>query len=280
LKAAVPSRPDFAGAVNRSLLLLGLFLLATANAFAGFAVREIETNGVAAATANLFGLSAILWVALAAGLKLLADDKNPRPLREGDRVIAAFVFLCALLPWPAASSAGLTALGLWAIFTSAPDTPPRRAGIIFLAMTGSLIWGRLLLGVFSRPLLDLDALFVSHLLGAVHEGNMIWSEAGRRVVVAPGCSSIQGMSLALVFWATVNQYFRVGFGWRAAGYCAAAVAATIAINVIRIAGMLQWPEYFDIIHTGWGYHLLMWTTLVLVVAICLHGARREISSLR
>ena len=106
---------------------------------------------------------------------------------------------------------------------------------------------------------------------------MIWSADGAtRLVVAPGCSSMQGMSLALVFWATVNQSYRVPFGWKAAGYCLAALAATVAINVLRIGAMLRWPEHLQEIHHGWGYHLSMWTTLILVVAICLYGARREI----
>jgi exosortase/archaeosortase family protein len=153
----------------------------------------------------------------------------------------------------------------------------RRAAIIFLAVTGTLVWGRLLLAVFGRPLLDLDALFVSTLLGVARVGNLIWSEeAGMRVIIAPGCSSLQGISLAVVFWATVNQYFAVRFDRRAAGYGLAALAATVLVNVVRMGGMLTYPEHFVLIHTGWVSSLLMWATLLLVVGICVFGARREI----
>lgn len=262
---------------DRSRLFFGLFLIATLNAFVGPAVREVEAVGAAAAAANLFGISAILWVALAAGLKILADDPVLRPLRRGDGLVAALVLAAALLPAAPASSAALTGAALWAIVTGGWGAPLRRAGIVFLTVTGALLWGRLILAIFSRPLLDIDAWFVAALLDAGHSGNMIWSaETGTRLIVAPGCSSMQGMSLALVFWATVNQYFEVRFGWRATGYCLAAIGATVAVNVLRIGAMLRWPEHLNAIHYGWGFQLSMWIALILVVAICLHGARREI----
>jgi exosortase/archaeosortase family protein len=262
---------------NRSQLFFGLFLLATLNAFVGLGLREIESIGFAGAAWGLFGISAILWVALAAGLSILRDGDDAGPWRGLDPALGIFVLAAALLPVATASSLALTLAALWAIFSSGTGTPLRRAGLVFLAMTGALIWGRLLLAWFSRPLLDLDALFVAGALGVDHHGNLLWSADGAtRLLVAPGCSSMQGMSLALLFWATVNQYYKVPFGWKAAFCCVAAQAATIAVNVARIGAMLHWPAHLEAIHHGWGFQLSMWVTLVLVVAICLAGARREV----
>jgi exosortase/archaeosortase family protein len=266
-----------ASALTRAQLFYGLFLLATLNGFVGIAVRTIEGVGWAAAAFDLFGISAILWVALAAGLKILGEDEGSAAPRRGDFVLAAALLFAALLPVAPASTAALTLAAFWAALTAAPGSPLRRAAIVFLAMTGAMLWGRLVLAGFSRPLLDLDAIFVAGTLGAEHQGNMIWSADGAmRLIVAPGCSSMQGLSLAIVFWATVNQYFRVPFGWKAVGYGLAAVAATVAVNVLRIGAMLRWPEHQQAIHHGWGMHIAMWTTLALVVAICLFGARREV----
>ncbi len=279
MTAAVAAKPGFGRlrAVGRSELFFALFLVATLNAFAEPAIRQIEAVGPARAAFDLFGISAILWVALAAGLAILARDRGGAPWRRGDAPLSAMTMLAAAIPVPVASGLALTLAASWAIATAGAATPLRRSAIIFLAATGSLVWGRLLLAVFGRPLLDLDALFVSTLLGADRAGNLIWSaQAGMRVIVAPGCSSLQGISLAVLFWATVNQYFGVRFDRRAVGYGVAAVAATMLVNVARISGLLTHPEHFGPIHTGWISALLMWVTLLLVVAICVFGARREI----
>jgi exosortase/archaeosortase family protein len=263
--------------VSRSRLFLGLFLLATLNASIGTAIEAVVARGWLGAAVNLFDLSAILWVALAAGLKILADDSGRSPWRRGDGVCAAVTVTAALLPLPFASAAALTGLSLWAIATSDRGSPLRRAALIFLAMTGALIWGRLMLVVFSGPLLGADAVFVSQLIGVQHAGNVLWSDTNAaRVIVSGGCSSMHGMSLALLFWVTVTQYYSVGFGWRSVLACLAALAATVAVNVLRIGAMLTWPAHFQEIHEGWGAPAAMWLTLALVVGICLFGARREI----
>jgi exosortase/archaeosortase family protein len=263
--------------MSRVQLFNGLFLVATLNGFVGMAIRAVEALGWAAAAWDLFGISAILWVALAAGLHILREDGGREAVRRGDIVVALLVLLAAVLPVPPASTLALTLAALWAALTALPRSPLRRAGIIFLAITGAILWGRLLLAGLGRPLLELDAMFVGTTLGVGHQGNMISSADGAtRLIVAPGCSSMQGMSLAVVFWATVNQYFRVPFGWRAVGWCLAALAATIAVNVLRIGAMLRWPEHRDAIHHGWGMQIAMWVTLLLVAGICLFGARRDV----
>jgi exosortase/archaeosortase family protein len=272
--ATVAGRAD---AVDRHQLFFGLFLVTTLNGFAGHFVRAWSDADLLSAIFNLFGVSSILWVALAAGLHILFQQEQRQPVERGDLAVALALFAAALFPAPTASAAALAAGSLWAIFTSRAGSPLRRSGIIFLAITGSLLWGRLVLATFSGPLLEADAVFVAALVGAEHSGTC--SGTGRSRTewwVAPGCSSMQGMSLALVFWATVNQFFEVRFTWKAVACCLAALAATIAINVMRIGAMLRWPEQIDEIHHGWGYQLSMWVTLILVVAICLWGGRREI----
>ena len=276
-EAAAPGPAASARPLGRHLLFAGLFLLAALNSVAGQAIRSVEEQGWAAASASLFGISAVVWLALVAGSKILADAPDAPPLRRSDSWAAAGVALVALLPMATASMVALTLLSLHAIFTAGAGTPLRRAGIVFLAMAGALLWGRLFLAAFSRPLLDIDAMFVAALIGAEQQGNLLWlASGGARLVVAPGCSSMQGMSLALLFWAVVNQSFSVRFGLGPALWCLAAIAATVAVNVVRIAAMLRFPEHLQAIHIGWGYHLSMWVTLALVAAICLYGARREL----
>ena len=161
--------------------------------------------------------------------------------------------------------------------TGSPGSAVRRTGIIALAITGSLIWGRLLLALFEGPMLAIDSALVAKAVGATQSANLLaLSDGSGRIAIAPGCSSWQGMSLAFVFWTTVNQWFRVPFSWRAIGWCGAALAATMAINVARIGALILFPRHLEDIHHGYGWHLSMWLTLAAVCALCLYGARREV----
>jgi exosortase/archaeosortase family protein len=271
------ARPVREARLSRPRLFLWLVVLAAANSFAGIAIRIVPEHGLAYALFELFGISAIVWAALAACLALLAQAPAEPP-RRGDGWVAGLVALIALVPAATASALALTGLALWMIVSAAPGSPLRRAGTIALAMTATLLWGRLLLGLFSGPMLAADTWLVGWVTGAGSAGNLIPVAAagGARIAVAPGCSSWQGMSLALLLWVTVNQYFRVPFGWRAASWCALALATTVAINVARIAAMVRFPGHLEEIHHGYGWHLAMWTTLAAVTAICLTGARREV----
>jgi exosortase/archaeosortase family protein len=271
IRAAAP--PAF----GRSALFFWLLLLAALNAFAGVALRMVPEHGLTYALFELFGISAILWTALAAALALLRSDAEAAPIAGRDRLVAAAVVAAALLPVAPASSAALTLLASWMIVRSPAGSPARRAGAVALAISVSLLWGRVFLAVFSRPLLGIDSWLVGQFVGVRAVGNTLaFADGSGGIAVAPGCSSWQGMSLALVFWVTVNQWFQVRFGWKPLGWCLLALAATIAVNVVRIGAMVHFPERLGEIHLGYGWHLAMWTSLILVCAICLFGARREI----
>ena len=197
MAAAGDTKPNFA---TRSQLFSGLFLIATLNGFVGVAVREMESRLGGGRRSNLFGISAILWVALAAGLAILAEDDGAEPLRRGD--VAVALSCCSppcCRPRRRAASRAQPVRLVGPSLTAAPGSPLRRAAIIFLAITGALALGPALARRCSAGRCSISTpIFVSGLIGAGHEGNMIWSDDGAtRLVVAPGCSSMQGMSLAL-----------------------------------------------------------------------------------
>jgi exosortase/archaeosortase family protein len=263
--------------LTRSRLFFWLFLLATANALTGFALQFFHEHDFASSLGNLFGISAVVWVAAVAGIALLAEPSAPAPVERLDWAIAAMTAVAVLVPLGPASSVALTLLSLYAILTSAPGSTLRRAAIIFLAITGMLIWGRLALALFSGPLLDADSFLVASLFGMGRVSNFIsFADGSGQFAVAPGCSSLQGMSVAIVMWALVNQWFEVPFSRSALIALLAALAVTIAINVLRIGAIGLFPAHFDQIHTGIGWHVFSWLTLISVAGICLYGARREI----
>jgi hypothetical protein len=88
------------------------------------------------------------------------------------------------------------------------------------------------------------------------------------------------MSLAAVFWATVNQWFGARFHWTSLLWMLAALGATVAVNAARLSAIAHFPSHFEALHTGWGAQVAAWTTLALVVVICLYGARRDVFAAR
>ena len=261
----------------RSGLFFWLIAIASLNSFAAIGVRTWAERGPGYAIFELSGISAIVWIALAASLALLASAGNQQPPSRTDWAVALLVVAASLIPIGTISSIALTILACYMLGSSRRDCALSRSGIICLAITGSLIWGRVLLALFSRPLLDVDAWLVGTLFGSRQTGNVIsFVDGSGRIIVAPGCSSWQGMSLAFVFWATITQWYRVPLNWRSAGWCALALAATVAINVLRIGAMILFPEYIHEIHHGYGWHIFVWSTLIVVCTICVIGARHEI----
>lgn len=263
--------------LGRERLFFWLLLAASANSVVGPAIRSILQQGAASSIFNLFGLSAIVWVGFVAGLSILAG-RDEGPATRLDYAIVGLAALLIILPLATASSVALTLLALDCIATKRNGSNLRRSGIIFLSIAVSLFWGRLILAIFSRPLLQIDAFFVTNVFGAQQVGNMVtfFDQSRGAFVIAPGCSSLQGMSLAFVFWATVTQWYRVPLNLRSVAWCAAAVMATLVINVMRLGAIAHFPDYFDAIHTGWGWHLASWATLAAIVAIIVYGARDAI----
>src|SRR4051812_21057820 len=158
--AATAGRP-----MTRSGLFFWLVLIASLNAFAGVAFRIVPDMGLTYALFELFGISAILWVALAAALALLHGDEATDPVTRADQAVAAAVAPAALLPVAPASAAALTLLALWMIVRSPAGAAARKAGIAALSITASLLWGRVALALLSRPLLDADTWLVGQLVG-------------------------------------------------------------------------------------------------------------------
>ena len=262
--------------LSRAQLLSWLVALAALNAFAGIAVRTWLERGLAYSLFELFGVSAILWLALAACLGLLRQAGGTGEVRIADRWAAALVVLVALLPIATASGLALFVLALHMIATGRPGSAERRAGIIALAITGSLIWGRLLLALFDGPMLAIDSALVAKVAATGQSANVLTlSDGSGRLAIAPGCSSWQGMSLALLFWATINQWFRVPFGWRSVGWCARGARRDDGDQRGADQRDDPLPAHLADIHHGYGWHLSMWLTLAAVCTLCLYGARRE-----
>lgn len=274
---ATHAAPLRARGISREQMFFWVFLILAANSVSGLIIRSLSQGGIAASLISTFQVSAIVWTAIAAGLALLAHSEEAEMTTSKDLVTSAAACLFALMPMANISSVALTGVAAYAFCTSGHGSSVRRAGAIFLAVTTNLIWGRLVLGVFSRHFLFVDAFFVNNVIGSRQSGNTIaFIGAPGSIIVAPGCSSLQGISLAVVFWVTVNQWFAIKTTYRSLIYCVLALMGAVAINVLRLAALVRFPAHFDEIHVGWGAQVASYSTMLVIVATVLWGARREI----
>jgi exosortase/archaeosortase family protein len=251
-----------------------VYLLLTVNALATFVAAAVVVRGWASALLALFDVSAIVWLAIAGGLALLWQVPVSSVPRRSDAIVLVLAVLVALLPVPAASSAAMTVIAVWVWWRSAPDSALRRASTIFFSLTAFLLWGRIGLNWGAGPLLSADAQFVGLIADTRSVGNSVFFADGTNFIIAPACSSLHGVSLALILWTTVVQYFAVRIDARVWTTLAVAVVCSIVVNGVRLAVIARNPHDFDYWHTGTGGALFGWIALAAIVGVVYQGVGR------
>ncbi len=255
----------------RNRLFVFAFLLLTLNALTNFIGDSVLIRGWPLAALMLFDVSAIVWLAIGAALHLLWDAQQNVAMRRADYGWLGAALLAAFVPIPALSSIMLTGFAGWGWCSSAPRSALRRASAIVLSITAFLLWGRITLAWGAGPLLQLDARFVSLISGMRSAGNVVNFADGSHFMIAPGCSSLHGISLALILWTTVVQYFGIGLSARSWWTLAIAIMAMILINGIRLSMIALHPHDFDYWHSGSGAALFGWVALAVAMAVVYTG---------
>lgn len=258
-------------APGRRALFGYVCLLLSTNAIPVFVGEAVQTHGWFVAALNLFDISAIVWLALAAMLALCWQKGADESARSRDWVVLGFAALAALLPAPPLSGAALSAAGLWGFFSFPAHSPGRRAAAIALSLSAFFFWGHLFLALGAGPLLSADAWFVSQVSGMNAHGNTVSFADGKQFLIAPGCSSLHGISLALILWTTAVAWFDCEVTARLRWTLVLAVAAAVLVNAVRLTMIAWYPRDFDYWHTGGGASLFGWLALVAVMGVVYRG---------
>lgn len=269
-----------AGPIGRTRLFGFIGLLLSLNALPTFVGESVQTHGWLVASLNLFDISAIVWLALAAAVAI-AFERIGEPAQEtsatvADLVIATGAVLIALIPVPPLSAGALSAVSLWGLITGPRGSQARRSAAVFLSLSTFLFWGRIFLALGAGPLLSADALFVSLISGMSAQGNVVSFANGRSFLIAPGCSSLHGISLALILWTTAIAWFKLPVTQFLIGMLAIAVIASVAVNGVRLT-MIAWhPDQFDYWHVGIGGSLFGWAALLADLGVIYFGIKRSL----
>lgn len=262
---------------NRDELLAFAGGFAAASAMAAQAVRYALRHGHGTGFDNFAGISAICWLALLIVLEIVREPAPAPRWRRADRPIAMAAIALALLPSGPVAAIALAGIALWLALTSAAGTRGRRAGLVLFALTGTLVWGRLVLALEPQALLAGDAWLAGRIAHVPVRGNLIL--AGEGVIIEPACSSLHNISLALVLWTALVARFVQRITPLLVISLGAAVLATAALNLVRIAALARYPAWFDWLHDGTGAVLFGLASLavsgLLIGCGVIDAARRE-----
>ncbi|WP_431267185.1 hypothetical protein [Dankookia sp. P2] len=272
-------RAAAAAGLSRGELFAGLCILGFANGVMSRVQGAILQDGATMAIAGTFNTSVVVWIAFVACPLMLLRGPREAFLRA-DLFLAAGVLAAIMLPVAHLSWLGLTALALYMLADPfgppgmRPESPMRRGAWILLATTGAMFWGRVLLFSASGPVLDTDARMVGWLTGMETIGNTVRFAGGDgHVWIAPFCSSLSNISLAILCWVLFAQHRGVAWSPASVGWCLLACLSVVAVNVTRISLMVLHPAQFDFIHGPVGSAVAGALSVVLMLGICMWGTR-------
>ena len=262
----------------RDELFAGLCILGCANGLGAHVIKSINDLGWEGAIVHTFGISAIIWVACFFGVTIILYDRTD-VIRSTDLVVGAAVIVLVLLPNGGASWLALTVLCLYMLLLTNGPLSRRRGASILLATTLPMLWNRLLLHFFARPILEIDASMISWILGTDRVGNMVrFADNSGSLVIFPGCSSFSGVSLAMLCWVTLSQAARHKMSAHDLVWCGLACASVIVVNIARISIMGLSERDYQAAHSLLGDAIANAVTLILIVGFSVLGVRRELFS--
>ena len=271
-RAAFPSQ-----SLSRGTVFAAAGILAALNAQADQILNTFVYEPPLEGIAGLAGISAVIWAAMAASWKI--GTESAESLRPGrDLTVLAVVILLCFVPVSYSAQLGLLVCGAYLASTSRAGEPERRAALVLLALTGPLIWGRLLLHALEVPILSLDAHLVGTATGTPVDGNVVhFAGTSGHFIIGGPCSSVHNMSLAIVLWTTAAMLFRIRIDRPYVFVGCAMAAFMFALNILRLSAMALFPDQFDFLHSGTGAVVFSWAGLVGAGALAILGVSHAVA---
>lgn len=254
-------------------------VLAALNAEAGQIITTLTFQSPLEAVTLLAGVSAVIWAAMAAAW-MIGSESRRQFGGTADGVALGAIILLSFLPLSFAGQAALLLCGVYLLMTSPPRDAGRRTAVVLLALTGPLIWGRILLNLFAGPILAFDAHIVARIIGTQVDGNVFQAaNAGQRFVIGDLCSSVHNISLATVLWTTAAMLFNIRIDRRYVGIGIAMALFMFVLNIARLATIGLFPAHFTYLHFGTGAALFGWAGLIGAAFLAgmgvVHAAERQ-----
>lgn len=244
-----------------------ILVVAALNAASHRIVSSLE-DGFGPAALALFKVSAIIWFALYAIVRIGVDSKDRTAPSRRDLVAVGAIVLACLIPTRAPALLAMLAGALYLFMTSPGGGAGRRIAAIALALAGPLLLGPLMLNLAGTELLPVDAWLAATLSGNTAVGNVVETPLGvPDLLIMPGCSAFGNLTLVVVLAVTLANLMQVPFGPRLRLGVVIAGMAVVLVNSARLASMAIWPANFEWLHVGGGATLFGYATLLVMAPI-------------
>jgi hypothetical protein len=262
--------------VSRNELFAGLAMVGFANGISEIVISSVSDNGIASALLSTFDISVIVWSACAISVAFLLREPT-QPVERSDWIVAGCVLAALLVPVGQLSWLALAGLAVYILRKPPRSSYLHRGAWILLAMTVPMFWGRHLLNMLSDPILQADATLIGWLVGTHRLGNAVqFADGSGYLWIAPRCSSLANISLAVLCWVTVTKVWDHPGSLRDVGRVVLACTAVVAINVTRISLIGLYPDQYELIHGPIGATAASWAILGVTLGVCLLGVRHDL----
>lgn len=262
-------------AVPRARVFAWVAVVTVVNALATPILASIRIDGLPIALLDLFGVSAVIWFSLFAIGRLSADDEQDvPPIGRRDAVVLAVLVACSFVPISMVSAAAVFFGGAYCVATNRTGSATFRIGVVLVALSFSLLWGRVLLVALGPQLLSFDAGFVGWMAGTRSAGNLVYfAGSSEPFVVGVYCSSLHNVSLGALLWTSVSQMLRIAVDRQWTVTCAGVALSVFLINALRLTAIAWYPEHFVTLHVGTLAQLFGASGLIASVLVILWGVR-------
>lgn len=253
----------------RGQLFAALILIGFINGISEPVTHLAATDGWLSTVVDTLGISVIVWGALLAAVVLLWRAP-PEPVRRTDVAVALLLSAAFIIPVPALSWLALTGFAAYLIVSGS------RTGLIVLALTFPMFWAKAVMAVIGSFILEIDAALVSAMVGTERTGNLVpFADGSGALYIAPGCSSFDNISLAILCSATLAQLLDRRWSLSTVCWALLACAAVVVVNTLRVGLMALYPRAFDLLHGPVGAGTAGWVTTLAILALCHFGVSRS-----
>jgi exosortase/archaeosortase family protein len=145
------------------------------------------------------------------------------------------------------------------------------------AISVQLLWSRVLMLLFTRPIASLDAWLVGLILRQPVHGTTVTFVDGSHVMsILAACTSVENASVALVLFVAVARSFRPTPARSELLALAGVFLSVVAVNLARLALMGQNMAMFRLMHDGVGADVTNAVITTIGLAWAVGNVRREI----
>ncbi len=272
------------GSLSRSMLLRGIGLVALINAVVA---RVLDLAAEQSWYDAVIIVSDRDMVAVLAVLAALVLARSSRPSRRepaigiADVVAVLVTALIILLPHKSAGWAALGVIGAYGALAWRSTPGPCAAAAILAAVSLYEIGGRLLVGMTTPILTQVDAAVAAAALEAVgaqvaRSGNLIETGKGYDLIVVKSCLSLRAILQALLVYFAFTRFMRPGdWRWSELLGCVLLSGLVFLVNTGRLVLYGLDFTFYETLHAGALSGLFGIVVVIVALLVAALGVRHE-----